>query len=210
MNLSPFTIDKDEAQIAYELYREQHAKTKSEEDLALTRAYRAVAQGKQVISLQTVMRAGGLDAQGYPKLAIARADQTRVFVNFNPNTSKYRGDCEFYSAGRPGWSTPAKNRILIPEGTFPKWRNPDPNVKFWAHREQKQTIVPNIPPKHQSSFKLGLYHVLWEVEKWELVPPIDPALLKEIGAGLYIVLAVWDLTDLERAVIGDLRGKNLR
>jgi hypothetical protein len=33
------------------------------------------------------------------------------------------------------------------------------------------------------------------------MPPEDPALLKHIGGDLYAVLAVWNLTELERAVL---------
>jgi hypothetical protein len=44
--------------------------------------------------------------------------------------------------------------------------------------------------------------VLWEAD-WKVhpVPPGDPALLKHIGGDLYAVVAVWDLTPLEQAVL---------
>jgi len=50
--------------------------------------------------------------------------------------------------------------------------------------------------------KLEGFHTLWEVETWTLEPPRDPVLLRRLGGDLYVVLAVWDLTDLERAVLG--------
>jgi hypothetical protein len=49
------------------------------------------------------------------------------------------------------------------------------------------------------------YVTLFEVDQWEPVPPTDPALLKHIAGDLYAVLAVWDLTELERAVIAGTR-----
>jgi hypothetical protein len=39
------------------------------------------------------------------------------------------------------------------------------------------------------------------VEEWTRVPPRDPALLRHIRGDLWVVLAVWDLTDLERLVL---------
>lgn len=37
--------------------------------------------------------------------------------------------------------------------------------------------------------------------------PVDPALLKHIGGDLYAVVATWDLTDLERAVLDGHRAE---
>jgi hypothetical protein len=38
-------------------------------------------------------------------------------------------------------------------------------------------------------------------EKWEQLAPVDPLLLKHLGGPFYVVLAAWDLTDVERAVM---------
>jgi hypothetical protein len=40
------------------------------------------------------------------------------------------------------------------------------------------------------------------VEAWNEIPARDPALLRHIRGDLWAVLAVWDLTELERAVLG--------
>ena len=53
----------------------------------------------------------------------------------------------------------------------------------------------------QKEAGLHVFHILWEVEKWELTPPRDPALLRWIGGDLWEVVATWDLTQLERAVL---------
>ena len=50
------------------------------------------------------------------------------------------------------------------------------------------------------------WHILWEVTEWSSTPqsgpaPYDPLLLKHLGGQLYAVLAEWDLTPLERAVM---------
>lgn len=38
-----------------------------------------------------------------------------------------------------------------------------------------------------------------------MIPPGDPALLKHMGGDLYAILAVWDLSPLERAVLAGKR-----
>ena len=49
-------------------------------------------------------------------------------------------------------------------------------------------------------------HLLWE-PRWERRPrpPGDPALLKHLAGPLYAVLATWDLTPVEQAVLGVTR-----
>jgi len=47
---------------------------------------------------------------------------------------------------------------------------------------------------------LDRFHILWEAD-WHLDPPQDPALLRRLMGDLWVVLAVWDLTSLERAVL---------
>jgi len=44
------------------------------------------------------------------------------------------------------------------------------------------------------------YFVLWEAV-WQELPPTDPMLLRHPTGHLYAVLAVWDLTEIERAVM---------
>jgi hypothetical protein len=60
--------------------------------------------------------------------------------------------------------------------------------------------VPLVPPNLRPARGLNRYCILFEAE-WEPVPPTDPMLLRHLHGSLYAVLAVWDLTPLERAVI---------
>jgi hypothetical protein len=65
-----------------------------------------------------------------------------------------------------------------------------------------RTVVPLIPPKlRPKPRRLRHCHILWEVEAWAPVAPRDPALLRHIRGDLWAVLAVWDLTELERMVL---------
>ncbi len=67
-------------------------------------------------------------------------------------------------------------------------------------------MVPLIPPALRPSTDFRNFHILWEAE-WQRVAPKDPALLKHVGGHLYAVLATWDLTELERAVLGGIRAR---
>jgi hypothetical protein len=37
---------------------------------------------------------------------------------------------------------------------------------------------------------------------WDNTAPVDPMLLKKINDNFYVVVAQWDLTELERSVLG--------
>jgi hypothetical protein len=67
-----------------------------------------------------------------------------------------------------------------------------------------RAIVPTVPPLLRPRHKLSGYTILWEAD-WTNEAPVDPALLKHLGGDLYAVVAVWDLTELERAVLGVMR-----
>lgn len=69
-------------------------------------------------------------------------------------------------------------------------------------RMNGRTVVPTIPPDvRPRRNRLHGFHVLWEVEQWDPTPPVDPALLRHIRGELWSVVATWDLTPLERAVL---------
>lgn len=203
MDLQPFKIPETEAREQWLAYRDAFRKSRAEEDEALMKGYREVAKGNTVIALSTVMQHAGLNEKGYPRLAIARADTTQVAVQFAHIPSDYRPcACVFYDPAKPRLKA---TNLVIAEGVFPAFEG---EAKFPGElRRDKRTIVPSIPPRFRPPFKLCNYHILWEVDAWRPVASRDPALLKDLGAGLYAVLAVWDLTPLEQAVLGMTRGK---
>jgi hypothetical protein len=45
------------------------------------------------------------------------------------------------------------------------------------------------------------FHILWEAVWQPHTAPRDPMLLKHLGGVFYAVVAVWDLTELERAAL---------
>jgi hypothetical protein len=91
--------------------------------------------------------------------------------------------------------------ILLPHKTFPEWVT---EKSSWGSDEIKnptlKTSVPIVPARFLPNGRLERYYILWEVEDWEEVPK-DPILLKRITKNLFVALAFWNLTPLERALI---------
>lgn len=191
------TMDPAAARAAYREYQaavraERHT-TRSHwkaEDVALARGYKQLAKGRSLLNLQTVMQAAGLRDDGFPRLAISRSHFDKVWCRMG-----YDGDATFGYASEEwrGIDRRRAHRVEVGRQTFtiaPKHRG-----------ETRATLVPIIPPDLRPKTKLENFHTLWEVESWTLVPPRDPILLRHLGGALYTVLAVWDLTDLERAIL---------
>jgi hypothetical protein len=59
--------------------------------------------------------------------------------------------------------------------------------------------VPPIPPRFRPE-ALDDYFTLFEAE-WQPMPPVDPILLKRIGQTMFVIVAQWNLTAVERAVL---------
>jgi hypothetical protein len=63
-----------------------------------------------------------------------------------------------------------------------------------------RALVPKIPPLLKPAGDLSDFFILWEA-KWEAVAPVDPILLRRVSESVFVVLAQWDLTPLERSVL---------
>ena len=162
----------------------------------LQRAYGHMKHGGKVIDIYEAFKTTGIGADSLPKIAIVRADATVCYF------TKVREGAGVFSHIEPDrWGTTTARKsygeIGLPAGTF-GWDDIN-----WQKAKHK-TIVPIIPPailNDKVSYALKNYYIFWEVESWELIPPKDPMLLKAITPNLYAVLATWDLTELERAII---------
>lgn len=192
MQLNAITMPKDQARAAFEDYRRAVAARHSKEDAAIMRGYKALSKGLRVVNLRETIIAGGEDERRRPRLAVARADVQRVFVRrYYDGRLVFGTEDNIRNWGR--WRRDLRREFLA--GTFPA-------VAGKASYEfvQAAAIVPTIPPRLRPAHALRGYQVLFEAE-WSPVAPKDPALLKHLAGELYAVLAVWDLTDLERAVL---------
>jgi hypothetical protein len=211
--VTQITVDREQAQREYEAYREA-LKTKKDafiHDLKV--AYGHMRHGRAVLDVWHAFQEAGLDANGDPRIAIARADWRTVhFRKFNDQYGWWR-DIRFQGlfsnierTPHNAWSSGkltdiTRDDVTVPKGTwkYPAGANGEPD------RRLLETAVPVVPARFLPDHALSNYYILWEVEKWDNVtPPRDPFLLKRVSPNVFVVLAGWDLTDLERAV---LRGR---
>ena len=204
MELDAITMEPEAAKAAYDEYAAAVRANRNAEDQAIADGYRALADGKQLIRLSATLAAGGVEVRDVrvrwrrdlitvtlPRLAIIRAGAKIAFTQGVDSdggcliTAEKRAH-ELHNRNR-------RDRFVIPDGTFEKAEIHGPYLK---------AIVPNIPPRLRPKRGLQLYTLLWEAE-WALdpIPPGDPALLRQLGGDLYVVVGTWDLTPLEQAVL---------
>lgn len=185
---------------ALELYRE-YRRSKNKEtkiDGEIKRTYRAISKGQVVIKALESIGNAGLKADGFPALAICRANASHCEVSM-----EWNGAANFFAATKDGAVTTGKsrwnrshskeNKIAMRTGSFPITDR---------ERARAVAIVPQAPLHlRPTEADMAKYHILWEAE-WSPIPPRDPMLLRRIGnADLWIVVAHWDLTEVERAAL---------
>ncbi|MCW4047333.1 MAG: hypothetical protein NWE99_07205 [Candidatus Bathyarchaeota archaeon] len=166
--------------------------------------YGHLHHGKKIIDIYTSFQKAGLNKDGDPKLAICRADAKQCYCYKFKDGSAVFADQRWITAPRKTFGD-----IKLPAGTF-KWppQRTDIPMDNWQNdikgSKNIQTPVPIIPAKilvNEVKILLKNYHILWEVEEWKPEPPRDPILLKQLTPNLFGVLATWDPTPLERAII---------
>jgi hypothetical protein len=194
MDLPVISMERGAARKAFLEYRHEVQTRHRAEDEEIMRGYKWMSQGKQLIALTDAMRQGGVEpTTGLPRLAIARADAEWVHCQLRPN-----GAAVFSVERFPLRQNIAADKVHdLPQGTFDR----SGIGQTW---QTAQAMVPLIPPALRPAADFRNYHILFEAE-WKRIPPKDPALLKHVGGDLYVVLATWDLTELERAVLGGIR-----
>lgn len=193
MNLATLNITAEEAETALAAYKQQLAEERTDEDRAVAQAYRAAARGLSIIRLTEAFRIAGRfpdrhgnEGRGLPRLAILRADFQTCSVTSDGDDWVF-GPERFH---RNRGALVGRDTVRVPGVVDPRG---------WLGG---RTIVPTIPPQHRPNRRrLHRFHILWEVDAWTMEPPRDPALLRHLRGDLWTVLAVWDLTDIERAVL---------
>lgn len=218
MELATITEEREAATRLFEEYRTEVRKPLRESatvaqrelrriDTELARAYKQLAGGVTLLRLSETLLAGGLvtrtddwgdaNSVGLPNLAVARADSRRVYTN----GVQRDGTITFSCALTPNWRqlSEARENIIRVDSVFGEgdFKTRQTNV-IWS------ALTPPVPPRYRPE-RLGGYHVLFEVEDWQREPQPpggDPALLKHVGGDLWAVVATWDLSPLEAAVLG--------
>lgn len=207
MEVATLQMSQEEAHQKLRACREQLHKRADDEYTALEQGYAALAKGTPLIDVEIALRDCPFDEKGRPRLAVARADRKQVRVDWRQGTQW----CSFHTAVDyrfdARWPTLSTSFNLGREHGHKEpqsWRN-NPEIPYPTDIEG-YALVPMVPPDVRPNGALRRYHILWEVEKWSEMrhrtePDRDPYLLELLGGSLYRVVAEWDLTDLERAVM---------
>jgi hypothetical protein len=102
--------------------------------------------------------------------------------------------------------------VELPGGTLAKPDEKAIGAKRWF-KAHYAAPVPDIPFHLRPAEKdLEKYFILWEVAEWREVympprAPGDPLLLERIAHPIYVVVAQWDLTELEQRLLEAFRGR---
>lgn len=213
MELQTIEMDAELARKKHLEYRNLVKGDRTAEDEAMRVAYREAARGARLIRLSETIRAGGtqvveVDGAHYhvPNLAAIRADAKWCYTRGITS----RGKLTLTARQRRELAPNNKRDKVIVRGFTERGTRPDPENRSrllyvddaW---HEIMAMVPTIPPLLRPKSKLDKFLILWEVESWSKapLPPGDPALLRPVGGDLYAVVAVWDLTELERAVLAE-------
>jgi hypothetical protein len=181
MEVSTMKMERAEARELYEKYQAS-VSFGTDIDREIARTYRLLGQGEVIIRAIDSIKMAGLGADGHPLLALTRADARRcVWRGYADGSGRFVAD------GR--WRG-ARNTVSVPVDFFPRATS----------RWDCEAIVPIVPAHLRPKHSLANYDILWEAD-WRDVPK-DPLLLRRLGKGdLWLVLAAWDLTEVERAAL---------
>ena len=195
MHTEKITMTRSEAAELYRRYK-AHAAYSEPIDWEVQRTYQLLAQGKVIIRAIESIKAAGLDRKGLPLLALAPATAAACHIQRTADGSMVMGPNDDFWHQR-------KNQVRFREETFafPLDSFADKTSGRQWRRDQHRAVLPIIPIHLRPKRALENYHVLWEAE-WEPIPPRDPYLLRRIGkADLWLVVAHWELTEIERAAL---------
>jgi hypothetical protein len=189
MKVEELSMDREKARGLWRKYHE-HVSYQQPYDAEIAAIYKRLAQGKTVIKAIESIRAAGLNGANLPKLAICRADFREVRLRIEERSISF---------GPDQWPKAHHHRrsVSIP------WPNAEKEMlSHQRNRWQISAVVPIIPVHLRPARGLANYHILWEAE-WEKKYPVDPYLLRRFGGDAWLVVAAWDLTDVERAVMAN-------
>lgn len=202
--IAKILVPKEQAKEEWKTYCNLLKKRKDKHLKIMKEAMYHAKQGKKFIDVYEAINKAGLNSKGEPRLAISRADLHEVFFE-----KKDTGSGSFLMGNewnRRDWNTD----VHLPQKTFKvQWERleKDDGTPSWGIKDkQLKAKVPIIPALLMPEGDLKNYYVLWEVKTWEQLPETkDPFLLKRISENLFVVLGAWDVTELERAIIGGLK-----
>lgn len=190
-------MPKEQAKEEWKKYVELLKKKKEKYLETMKKAHYEMKQGRELIDVYKIMKDSGLNENKEPKLAIARADISKVvFKKRDAGTGTFEME--------EGWNRRGyRTDIELPQNTFKiHWDRQDPNNAWRILKEKITTQVPIIPAELVPDGDLKNHYILWEPLEWQELPETkDPILLKRISQNLFVILGSWDLTELEQSII---------
>jgi len=191
MKLDTLTEVKHIAEEKYQEYKNapKNALSKVYKDAA--RLYYQIKKGRKIIEIGKVIKAGGVHENGHPKLAIAKASNKTVTCHYYQN-----GDVKYLN-GKPGGRLREYAHDVCIKNGLPEFALKN----SWDNKVVLTAPVPIVPPKHLPQSLTDDYYILWEVDEWKMIAPTDPYLLKRLTRSHFIVVAGWDLTEVEKSVM---------
>lgn len=200
MNTPTMTMTPAEAQAKLLAYRKQLHRKADAEFEAAAKGYEAMVKGLRLLDINLAFVDVPLDAKQRPRLAIGRADRKQV--RLRDGTGFYQFSTTQQRARATWQDLPDGDTLNI---RIPRTSRPSCHDGY--------ALVPMVPAdalETAGNPDLSKCHILWEVEQWAdrrigSAPDKDPYLLRHLHGSLYVVLAEWDLTELERAVMSGRR-----
>jgi hypothetical protein len=196
MHTEKIVVDRAEAAVLFRKYKE-HAAYSDPIDWEIQRTYDLLAKGKVIIRALESIKQAGLNREFLPKLALAPATAEYCYL-----TRWSTGQIEMTPHGRD--SRAKRHTHYFPADTFSFPAESFPmnyTGKQRSGRSDHKALLPIIPIHLRPKRGIANYHVLFEAE-WTRTPPRDPYLLRRIGkADLWLVVASWELTEVEMAAL---------
>jgi hypothetical protein len=188
------TMTKFQAAAKYREYRDALSRHNLPYLKELKDSYRQLSKGHGIIDVFKAFRTAGLNQDGEPRLALFPADEETCHFRKCDNGRGYFGWPNRWRL-KPVLSF--ADHFFLDE--WPKEKNSWGGTSI--RRDAISCKVPIVPAHLLPKAALNNFHILWEVEKWNEEPPRDPLLLRRLSVNIFAVVAKWDLTELERAVI---------
>ncbi len=196
MDIETFALDRKEAQ---RLWKEYVVACKDNPNDKFTsdmkKVYNQLKSGRKIIDIYEVFRRSGINFSGQPRLAIAKTTTKSVKCHYYKD-----GEVVFISKYSSTWGDSWREadaiRIKKIFPSIPKEKTPQYESKI-----KMEAPVPAIPASVRPKKNIDNLYILWEVDEWKPIPPRDPHLLRRITENMFVIVAGWKLTDLERAVM---------
>lgn len=195
----------DKAKEKYRAYRDavgEYANNQEKKiNEGLKRAYRMMGQGRKLIDIEIAFGAAGMDEKARPNIALARASLETAFCHTNWDTVAI-GSSEDAArhARQRTQALLTYHRISFPATWMGVGLEEYKAAKEQEWRATYSSPVPVIPIELRPKGGLSTYHILFEA-KWQSIPNPDPLLLKHCTGTLFAVLAEWDMSEIELAVL---------